>query len=127
MQNTKLPLDETGVKDWKNTLYASPENEIRNEQEFITTDLISWLILRFMIDEKQIEYAQSLGEISLEQIGRDLNEAIDNRADITLTREQHQPGRDNSKVGTSSKTYSPLQKNGNNSLVLLAFHFYYLP
>lgn len=128
MENQKFPFSSPGVQDWKNKLYASSEEEIEREQELIYEDTPVWLVRRFELDNLQVAFMNSLGENSLECIGFDINEAIKNRADIRMQREEPQPGRDNSKVATSSKSYHPKtakHNESNSSIVVLDIRFYY--
>lgn len=132
MKNLKFPFTSEGVQDWKNKLYESTEEEIFQEQQLIALNLQAWLPSRFELEDSQIAYMQSLGTLTLEQIGIDINQAINNRANITVQREQPQPGKDNSKVTDSSKKYQPKSdlndakaKTIDDTLVSLDFHFYY--
>lgn len=143
MENSKFPFTSWGVQDWKTKLYASSDATIYQEQHLIMLDLSQWLPLRFELDATQIEYMHSLGTTSLDQIAKDINEAIDNRADITLRRDEptaaaqntpstQQTPPQNSKVADSAKKYIPVSTlhaatldNNKGSLVSLDFHFYH--
>ncbi|ERJ61226.1 hypothetical protein [Sphingobacterium paucimobilis] len=144
METKKFPFETNGVQDWKDQLYASSDQIIQQEQQLIALDPSKWIPLRFELDESQIDYMHSLGEITLDQIGRDINEAINNRADITLRRDKpipvvqdsgsvRQTPPQNSKVADSAKQYNPMPtdsgsnlKKGQDSLVSLNFHFYHV-
>lgn len=128
MENQTFPFTSPGVQNWKDQLYASSEEEIEREQDLIYESTPGWLVRRFELDKIQLAFMNSLGENSLECIGFDINEAIKNRADITMSRGEPQPGRDNSKVATSSKSYNPhtaKQYEPNSSIVTLDVQFYY--
>ncbi len=128
MENQKFPFSSPGVQDWKNQLYASSDEEIEREQELIYEDTPGWLVSRFELDKMQLAFMDSLGENSLECIGFDINEAIKNRADITMSRGEPQPGRDNSKVANSNKSYNPKtakRYEPNSSILALDIRFYY--
>lgn len=143
MKNLKFPFTGEGVQDWKNQLYASSDEIILQEQQLIALAPSRWLPLRFALEPSQIDYMHSLGTVSLDQIAKDINEAINNRADITLRRDQpnatpqnsgslQQTPPQNSKVADSKKTYRPQSSPREStsadeidSLLSLDFHFYY--
>lgn len=126
MKDFRFPFDNRGIQQWRELLYASSEEVILHEQQMIAACTGRWLPLRFELDDAQIVYMQSLGETSLSQIGKDINEAINNRAVITMQHDRPQPGRDNSKVSTSTKSYMPiLAEDQGDTLMSLDFLFYY--
>lgn len=93
------------VQQWLNDLYASSQQVIDDELDYILHDFIAWLIERFGLDEAQQEYLDTIDDSLLDHWAELVCFAVLHRLPITLEKPAETPAvRSTKLVLTRSQT-----------------------
>ena len=125
MEHLQFNFDKSGVQDWKNYLYSQTRIVIEEETIHIETNFMGWVSKRFYLNEKQLQYAISLGKPAHDYFASQLVEAIDLRIDIQLDREDEKEGGGNSKTGSAAQSFTPVSAASDESVRVLKIRFNY--
>lgn len=125
MKNQQFSFDGPGAEDWQNYLYAQDAIVIQNEKIFIETDLLGWLSERFRLTTAQLQYSADLGTAAQDYFASQIAEAITLRIPILLEREPAEEGGGNSKTGSVTQRFTPVNSTPQVYSRLLIIKFNY--
>lgn len=80
-----------GVQEWLTDLYASDQQTIDDELDYILHDFIAWLIERFGLDEAQQDYLDTIDDGLLDHWSELICFAVLHRLPITLEKPEETP------------------------------------
>ncbi|MND82321.1 hypothetical protein D3C87_983920 [compost metagenome] len=125
MKNQQFNFDGPGVKGWQNYLYTQNTIVIEDEKIFIETNLLGWLPERFKLTASQLQYAADLGSAAQDYFASQIAEAVALRIPIVLEREPAEEGGGNSKTGSVTQRFTPVNSTPQVYSRLLIIKFNY--
>ncbi|WP_286862255.1 MULTISPECIES: hypothetical protein [Sphingobacterium] len=125
MKNQQFSFDGPGVKGWQNYLYTQDTIVIEDEKIFIETNLLGWLPERFKLTASQLQYAADLGSAAQDYFASQIAEAVALRIPIVLEREPAEEGGGNSKTGSVTQRFTPVNSTPQVYSRLLIIKFNY--
>jgi len=81
---TKQPFTPQGVSDLQQELYALPEDLLRQQADLIRNDFLNWVPEHFILDERQQDFFNQLGEDYIFNLSAQLSVAVRNRMGVLL-------------------------------------------
>lgn len=107
----KYHFTQAGISQWLSRLYGSTVELQMQEQEFILASLSTWLVLRFKLEQSQIDYLLSLSPEFMSNLAQQIAFTINNRGDIVLDKkttaeETAERSRDSVKVTSYQSNYN---------------------
>ncbi|MGJ1378220.1 hypothetical protein [Sphingobacterium multivorum] len=125
MKNLQFSFDGPGVNSWQNYLYSQDTIVIEDERIFIQTNFSDWLSERFKLTGAQLQFAADLGSAAQDYFASQIAEAISLRTPIVLEREEAEEGIGNSKTGSVTQVFIPVDGSSMIYGRRLIIKFYY--